>query len=331
MAKQGSHSGKDSRASDLQGRRTPLQQAIFRGNEGAARKLIDLNANVNVLDDNHNSALHYAIEGRFSRLAQHLLHRGAKPDVVGSQGRNAIHMAARYGLYQLVRILVRKGADPNCVDACGRRPLLVAVLLDDVPTLKALLTHGADPCSPFSADPFSADEQTLLHCAAMVNHASVIPPLVNAGVNKESLTAVKGHTPLFLAAYHGGCAVVLALLHLGAEVNKRSTNAGHTALHAACKMGKADAADILLRWGGDETVVDTAGNTASFYIPAVHQASEEDRPEIQRLSHLLTRAPQDRAWRRRGLLVMARSHQEQLRSGAERASDNTRSQTQNSR
>ncbi|CAN0453723.1 unnamed protein product, partial [Ectocarpus fasciculatus] len=32
MAKQGSHRDKDARASDLQGRRTPLQQAIFRGN-----------------------------------------------------------------------------------------------------------------------------------------------------------------------------------------------------------------------------------------------------------------------------------------------------------
>ncbi|CAM9953713.1 unnamed protein product, partial [Hapterophycus canaliculatus] len=79
------------------------------------------------------------------------------------------------------------------------------------------------------------------------------------------------------------------------------------------RKSNACAADLLLRWGADETAVNDQGQTPSASIPALENVPEDDRPKIERLTRLLAFAPQDKAWRRRGFLVLCRTHQERLR------------------
>eukprot|EP00903_Cladosiphon_okamuranus_P014959 g13847.t1 len=105
---------------------------------------------------------------------------------------------------------------------------------------------------------------------------------------------------------------MLALLQLGADVNAKHYD-DMTPLHAACSCHEPDAADLLLRWGADETIVDNDGQTPSQWIPDIARASENHQPRLNLLSRLLHRAPQDRAWRRRGFLVMCRVHPDKLR------------------
>lgn len=57
----------------------------------------------------------------------------------------------------------------------------------------------------------------------------------------------------------------------------------------------------------------TRTNAPNSEIPSIAAAPEGDRPRLERLSKLLARAPQDRSWRRRGFLVMCRTHQDRLR------------------
>lgn len=71
--------------------------------------------------------------------------------------------------------------------------------------------------------------------------------------------------------------------------------------------------DLLLRWGADGTVLDEDGRTPSDRIPNNAEAAEQDRPRLERPSKLLASAPQDRAWRRRGMLVLGRIHPDRLR------------------
>ncbi|CAN0270590.1 unnamed protein product [Ectocarpus sp. 12 AP-2014] len=87
--------------------------------------------------------------------------------------------------------------------------------------------------------------------------------------------------------------------------------------------------DLLLRWGADETVVDRDGNRPIDVIGTTTRAQEESghqRGEHESLRKLLANAPADRAWRRRGILVLCRTifnsnrhrlhcqqHQQQLR------------------
>lgn len=85
------------------------------------------------------------------------------------------------------------------------------------------------------------------------------------------------------------------------------------ALHIASCDGNADAADLLLRWGADETVVNKNGETPSQLIQDIARASEQRGPTLERLAKLLAYASQDRAWRRRGFLVMCRAHPDRPR------------------
>ena len=67
--------------------------------------------------------------------------------------------------------------------------------------------------------------------------------------------------------------------------------------------------DILLRWGADETVVDTAGQSAIDKIgsPLSLQKRSKRNADVTRVRNLLENAPSDRAWRRRGLLILCRA------------------------
>ncbi|CAM9796415.1 unnamed protein product, partial [Ectocarpus fasciculatus] len=112
-----------------------------------------------------------------------------------------------------------------------------------------------------------------------------------------------GLTPLHLAAYRDTLCTLLALLQKGANANARD-EVGQRPLHVVCKYPKARSvavADLLLRWGADETATDNDGNTPADLVKSGAGPNE-------RLQRLLANAPADRAWRRRGMVVMLRAH-----------------------
>ncbi|CAN0348494.1 unnamed protein product, partial [Ectocarpus sp. 12 AP-2014] len=110
---------------------------------------------------------------------------------------------------------------------------------------------------------------------------------------------------------------MLTLLHLGANVNSKD-DVGINPLHCACFFCHHDAADLLLRWGADETTVNFKGETViSMVKRRIAEAPEARHPPLERASKLLARAPQDRAWRRRGFLVLCRAHPDRVRLAVE--------------
>ncbi|CAM9778621.1 unnamed protein product [Ectocarpus fasciculatus] len=143
---------------------------------------------------------------------------------------------------------------------------------------------------------------------------------MKAGADIEARSST-GRTPLFQASDSGACGIMLVLLQLGADVHARDCK-GNTPLHQACDNEEPDAVDLLLRWGADETAIDNEGNTPHSLgqskadeMEDIDQAGADRdyRRKLERLSKLLTHAPQDRSWRRRGFLVMCRTHQNRLR------------------
>ena len=102
-----------------------------------------------------------------------------------------------------------------------------------------------------------------------------------------------------------------ALLRHGATVTARD-NLANTALHLACNEQVEElevAVDLLLRWGADETALNDDGKTPAEMLDSGGEATDNraSEDEIERTRMLLSRAPADRAWRRRGWLVMLRS------------------------
>lgn len=144
-----------------------------------------------------------------------------------------------------------------------------------------------------------------LHWAARGDHVGAIDALVGAGANVE-LRAANGYTPFIAAAVENRRKAMLALLRHGACIN--SAGSRSTALHVVCSMSleRMEATvSLLLRWGADETALDGDGKTPADLVNLNGDCDEPLSPEdVERVRLLLARAPAQRAWRRRGWLVM---------------------------
>lgn len=145
-------------------------------------------------------------------------------------------------------------------------------------------------------------------------------------IEAEYHRSVDGGTPLKYAVLSLHIHVTSALLQHAASINHvqvgTQPNAGEILLHAAARQaidkGAAGIVDLLLRFGADETVKNDDGTTAALEAAKRLELEEKNgcghfADNISRLLLLLTRAPHDRAWRRRGMLVLGRAYSGRMR------------------
>ena len=332
-------------------RMSPLHRAIAGGHTAAARALILAGADVSLLDSAKRSALHYAVQGRHGVLAEDVMIAGADVNAENRDGGTPLHIAAAAGDNHSVRSILLRGGRVGVADSAGRRPLHNAVKGGHTAVVEALLKAGADPSarygnnlkvSPLQLACSSRDATmtrillkhgadvkgsdgfgfTALHWAAYRGEPCVIDALIEAGASTEARSSqvwLAGHrdshvglTPLHIAAFFRRSSTprMAALIRRGADINARDGH-GQTPLHliaaAAGRKNSVAASDFLLRRGADETVADVYGRTPEDLV--IENASED--PTGRRLRRLLTNAPADRMWRRRGMLVLCRAHAEE--------------------
>ena len=328
----------------LSPKRSALYVAMVCGHEEVARRLVQAGADVKYVDPvDQCSILHEAACWANEQLVNDLLIGGADPiSGFGPRGSTPLHLAALSGHTGIISTLLLRGANKDALAEDGATPLLNASERGHVTAVETLLAAGADfkirdvdgdsaldgaaaeghipvikAILGYGADVNSSDGDGLsaLHRAAVNSQAGAVDALVEAGADVE-LTTICGETPLFYACcvepLRSGEAL-LALLKQGAAVMARDTDES-TPLHEACyhkPRGLEVTVSILLRWGADETAADKYGRTpadmlnlASPFENVEPQGSQED---VERVHLLLARAPADRAWRRRGWLVMLRS------------------------
>lgn len=73
-----------------------------------------------------------------------LLDEGADINEVDSEGSSALHWAVYSGYYEAAALLLENGADANTVDIYDATPLISAVFAEDVEMVNLLLEYGAD-------------------------------------------------------------------------------------------------------------------------------------------------------------------------------------------
>lgn len=315
-------------------KRTALQHAIARDNTKAARVLMRAGANAGLLDRRGRNVLHLAVKGGSLQLIRDAIAGGADVNAADVSGDTPLHVATEYGDKAVVSALVRKGASVSAVNAVGKQPLHLAVGFGHVAQAEVLLKAGADPDVPCGknmpplsrasrsltmtrcllkngADVEARDDNgfTALHMAARFGKQDVVEALLEAGADVTAQAYVDTRwrgdsalTPLHVAARHYKLGGMSTLLRNDAEVNAKDGN-GRTPLHVLCttagrESDAVDAADLLLRSGADETLTDDIGRTPEQVMM---------RDGGVRLRKVLANAPADRAWRRRGLLVMYRA------------------------
>lgn len=109
---------------------TPLTFAIIGGNVEVAEFLVSKGAEINSVDLEKHSLVHWATVCGQKRTLEFLLKNGALVSLPDIHGSHAIHYATQMcdnqdGL-EILQLLLKYGADINCTDLDLRTPLLWA-------------------------------------------------------------------------------------------------------------------------------------------------------------------------------------------------------------
>jgi hypothetical protein len=152
--------------------RTPLREAVERGDLARIEQLIAQGADVNrrpslllaalrpgydrdvvklLLENGADvdersfwsyTTLYFAVKNRDTELVKMLLVHGVNVNAFGN--RQVLHLAASNGDIAMAQLLIAKGADVNAKDLYGRTPLHVAAIKGRTSLAELLLANGAD-------------------------------------------------------------------------------------------------------------------------------------------------------------------------------------------
>ncbi|CAB1102228.1 unnamed protein product [Ectocarpus sp. CCAP 1310/34] len=342
--------GADIKALTAKGR-TPLGLTAEFGCEDATVVLLDAGADVKAPADHTDgsAALSLAtlsehVDGTMKILIQH----GADVNARNTNGFTALHRAAMYNKVDGIDLLISAGAIIEAPDNHKSTPLAVTFReavyrwkkehscgLQDFAAMITLLKHGADPNIGNIQE--GCPHSLLWYFVRCGCPISVFRELLAAGPNLDADTNVqtkRGKTALHMAAEDDNGVCIEALISAGASTNVKDRN-GRTPLHLATinplhlaaardQRDFGDSAvpttiDLLLRWGADENAVNSAGRTPVTVWRRngyVHRLPAASRTSVPKMFHWI---PRDKAWRRRGWLVLCRALPNRVRLKADDA------------
>jgi uncharacterized protein len=211
-----------------------------------------------------NAPLVDAVKRQDKTVTRALLKQKADVNAVDAEGMTALHWAAHWDDLETVKLLVKAGAKARVANRYGVTPLHEACTVGNVPMIEALLDAGADPNAVLG------EGETPLMTAARTGNAAAVRMLAVRGANVNATEAFRGQTALMWAAAENHEAVARLLIELGADVNVRSMHyefpaltggnggiihdraeGGLTALMFAARQGSIETTDRLLAAGAD--------------------------------------------------------------------------------
>jgi ankyrin repeat protein len=201
-----------SAASAMAAERATLADAAERQDRTAVRALLKTGADVDAVQADGTTALHWAAYNEDAETAALLLKAGAHVNLSNRFGVPPLALACTNGNAAVVKVLLEAGADANAVMKGGESVLMLAARSGSVEAVKALLVHGA------RHDVHERRGQTALMWAAAEGHADIVHALVEAGADINA-TLDSGFTPFFFAVRDGHIDVARALLEAGIDVN----------------------------------------------------------------------------------------------------------------
>ncbi|MBV8905185.1 MAG: ankyrin repeat domain-containing protein [Acidobacteriia bacterium] len=231
----------------------PLIDAVKHGDAATVRSLLAGKADINAMDPEGATALHWAAEMNQPALAALLIDAGAKVNAVTRYNITPLSLAAKAGSATIVERLLEAGVDPNSVSEEGETALMTAARTGDVQTLKTLLVHGAkvDAMEPFRG-------QTALMWAAGEGNAGAAAMLIEFGASVKAKSKA-GFTPFLFAVRNHHIDAMKVLLEHGANVNDTAPD-GTTALNMAIANAYYDLASVLLDYKADPNAPDPNGS-----------------------------------------------------------------------
>jgi ankyrin repeat protein len=250
---------------------TPAMLAATHNYHPMLQVLLNRGANVNDVDQNGLSVLHYAVINKSLRAAEFLIAAGADfNNKFGDAGLTPLGTAVWVNDPQMVKLLVDAKADLNilCVNGVPALTLAqrkgfseVVAVLEDAGAASWDTVLGQESDFLLMASIGEASETAkLIHttsdlekevalvlaCRALVpslGHRQVVQQLLAVGTDPSC--CISEYVPLIEASAHGALEVVQELVKARADVKAKS-HCGQTALQAAAKMKHRDVVSYLL-------------------------------------------------------------------------------------
>lgn len=231
-----------------------LADAAEKSDWAKVRTLLKVKADVNAVQKDGMTALHWTVHHDDLEITKLLLAAGAKATVENRFGVTPLSLACTNGNAEVIRALLAAGADANTVLRGGETVLMTAARSGRVEPVKVLLDAGAN------VDAKDRKDQTALMWAAADGHAAVVELLIKAGADVNARLK-SGFTPMLFAVREGRIEVVPVFLKAGVSVNeaiatKRNAGGfaapdGLSALNLAIENGHFELAEMLLKAGAN--------------------------------------------------------------------------------
>jgi ankyrin repeat protein len=249
-----------------------LSEAVQAGDRDAVRKLIQAKADVNAVEADGMTPLHWTVRANDVETSALLLRAGANVKATTRDGITPLWLAVMNRNAELTDALLKAGADANATLPSGETILMTAAHAGNAEVADALIKAGAKVAA--TGPSFG---ETALMIAAAENHAGMIGVLLKHGADKngrsaaltypkdrfglEGVVTILAHgswTPLMYAAREGASDAIRTLADTGADVNSTDPD-GTTSLLLAITNYHFDAAALLLEKGANPNAADSAG------------------------------------------------------------------------
>ena len=273
---------------------TSLHEAAFNGRVEVARVLLDHGANVKLVTEGGETALHIVSRGEYDSeehgvgIARLLLEHDVDVHVQDKYFVTALHDAAFNGRLEITQLLLSHGANPKAETEQGRTPLHQVSRGEHkspeygVGIVRLLLEHGVDVNVRDKED-----GRTSLHDAAFKGRVDVTRVLLDHGANVK-LETKAGETALHIVSQgeydleEHGAGIACLLLEHGVDVHVQDKYFA-TALHDAAFNGRLEITQLLLSHGANPKAETAQGRTPLHQVSRGEYKSPEYGVGIVRL------------------------------------------------
>ena len=253
-------------------------EAAKNGDIETVRYLINSEVDIDVQDNDGNTALIMASQNGYFDIVKLLVDNGAYIEIKNNSGCTAIDCSrtteiltffmkidpfytfnnreiliyqSQYGNKESVKILLDEGIDINIRNQNGNTPFMTASFWKNTDIMKLLLEYGANV-----NDQDNIGKTALMYSVSSIEVTKI---LLEAGAD-VNMQNNYGYTALM---YSYSKEITKILLEAGADINMQN-NYGYTALMQASYYGNThfDAVEILLQYGADTTIRNNDGETA---------------------------------------------------------------------
>lgn len=201
-------------------------------------------------------------------------------NAINDQSQTALHFAAANGHQKAVRLLITKGATLDCRNWCDWTPLMYAAYYGHVNVVTYLVESKVDinVCNSRLVTP--------LICAARCGHTGVIEVLLDHGASVMPIKRVERNedtgdkiissptTALMAAAQHGHHGIVSLLMQYGLPVDYENPYTGYTALMLSAINGHTKIVELLVEKGAANANLVNARNQTAYALSLLRKRTD---------------------------------------------------------